>query len=162
MATRAEIEAKHAGKVWRCAGPLALSQARRNLAVKAYDEAVAQIGSGDKAGGTDRLRALAASLHQYLVAIREPGLTGPEQARLADPATGYEPLALLCVKLIRWHKGCGTDKSALIHALPYDGKEHVVVCPTCGTESRPVRPLPDEDRADAEAVAGAALDEALR
>lgn len=161
MATRAEIEKKHENITWRCSGPLALSQQRRDLAVKAYDEAVALIGQHDLSGGTAKLRSLAMALDGYLVALREPGLSGEEATALADPATGYEPLALLCVKLIRWHRGCGADMTPPIRALPYDGREHVVVCERCGTEAKVTRPLPDEDRADAEAAAGKALDEAL-
>ena len=46
-------------------------------------------------------------------------------------------------------------------ALPYDGKEHVVCCPTCGLMAKVTRPISDEDRADAAEAAGAALDEAL-
>lgn len=163
MATRAEIEAKHAGKTWSCAGPLALSQARRDLATKRYDEALALVEKvpADPAGAATALRTLGEALDAYLKEIREPGLTAEQAAALADPATGYQALALLVVGLIRWHRGCGASLTAAMHALPYDGKEHVLVCPTCGTEAKVTRPLPDEDRADTAAAAGATLDEAL-
>ena len=163
MATRVEIEAKHAGRTWTCAGPLALSQARRDLACKRYDEALtlAEQPPHDKVAAADALRALVAALHAYLVETRQVALSADEQAEVASSATNAGRLALLAVRLIRWRFGCGASTSAAIHALPYDGKEHTITCAVCGTQGKVTRPIPDEDRRSTEVTAGALLDEAL-
>ncbi len=162
MATRAQIEAKHASKRWWCAGPLVLDQSHRDRATKMYDEALALADEHhDRPGAIAKLRALAGALHAYLQARRYAGLTMEEQRDVLSPEVGDDRLAQLSVKLIRWREGCDEEVTALVQALPYDGRSHSVTCPTCGTVMGYKRPLPDEDRETAVAEALRTLDEVL-
>ena len=163
MATRVEIEEKHEGRTWSCAGPLVLNQARRDLACKRYDEALAFIEQPphDRHAAVASLRALATALHGYLAETGSVVLSPDEQAELSDLNTSVDRLALISVRLLRWRQGCGASLSATIHALPYDGKDHLVTCNACGTQGKVTRPLPEEDRQAREAAAGALLDEML-